>query len=70
MIALIAGLAGGAIAGIVIAAIIGCLLVSGGAGALSTIDTVPEDSVLTHNPLFESAGTSGVNALHNPDAGH
>jgi hypothetical protein len=65
LVALIAGLAGGAIAGIVIAAVIGALLISGGAGALSTIEITPEETVMSNNPIYQDKGTHGVNALHN-----
>lgn len=65
LVALIAGLAGGAIAGIVIAAVIGFLLISGGAGALSTIEITPEETVMSNNPIYKDKGTHGINALHN-----
>jgi len=63
-IALIAGLAGGAIAGIVIAAVIGGLLVSGGAGALTTLDLATEENVLNTNPIYQDKGLHGTNAFH------
>jgi hypothetical protein len=66
LVALIAALAGGAIAGIVIAAIIGMCLLSGGVMAASQISTAPEDAVTTANPMYHGKKLHGTNPLNQP----
>jgi hypothetical protein len=67
--ALIAGLAGGAIAGIVLAgAVLAFLTCSGAAGAYALTNTDPDDVPLSQNPLYNPAGHAGSNPMHAPDA--
>jgi len=70
--ALIAGLAGGAIAGIVLAAaLVAFLTCSGAAGAYALTNADPDDVPLSQNPLYNPAGHAGHNPMHAPDApGH
>jgi hypothetical protein len=63
--ALIAGLAAGAVAGIILAALIALGIIAGG-GALAAANAVggEADTGLFNNPLYEGAGSEGVNPLH------
>jgi hypothetical protein len=63
--ALIAGLAGGAIAGIVLAAaLVGALTFSGAAGAYALTSADAVDTPLSQNPLYDGAGHAGSNPMH------
>jgi len=64
LIALIAALAGGAIAGIVIAALIGAFLLSGGVLAATQISAPTEQVITTSNPFYTGNSLSGVSPLN------
>jgi hypothetical protein len=65
--ALIAGLAGGAIAGIVVAACVAAALVSGAAGAVAAVEKAPEETHMSNNPIYHDKGDKGHNPFHNSD---
>jgi len=65
--ALIAGLAGGAIAGIVVAACVAAALVSGAAGAVAAVEKSPEETHMSNNPIYHDKGDKGHNPFHNSD---
>jgi len=62
--ALIAGLTGGGLAGVIVAAIICLATIGGGTLALASVAEDPEDNAITQNPLYEKSGQSGISPLH------
>jgi len=62
--ALIAGVTGGGIAGIVCAGVIALLTIGGGTLALASVAEDADENAITHNPLYEKSGNSGISPLH------
>jgi len=64
-VGLVAGLAAGVIAGICAAAVIGALMLGGGAAYAFTAASGPGlEATISNNPLFAAAGESGNNPLN------
>jgi len=64
-VGLVAGLAAGVIGGICAAAVIGAVLLGGGAAyAFAASGGAPLGAVVSNNPLFAPAGEGGFNPLN------